>query len=132
MGDVITPIVALPGFFAGMFLWAQCTRWVGLLYVSVSKDGGDFLGPRKRRLLWAVPFLALLHPAPWLTGAAVLFAFRTFRGDAAPGWSWFFGGLALALLFMLLGTLTVIVRWRHLRKLQANGPDKSLEQKPGK
>ena len=70
MSEVITPLLGFAGLFAGMLLWVQFTRWVALLYVSGSKEGGDFLGPPKRRLLWATPFLALLHPAPWLVGAA--------------------------------------------------------------
>jgi hypothetical protein len=128
MSDVLTPFLGFAGLLAGMLLWAQFTRWVGLLYVSGSKEGGDFLGPPKRRLLWAIPFLALLHPAPWLLGAAVFFAFRATRGDMGAGGSWFFGGLALALLFMILITLAVLARWRRVRQSQVGGPNNSLER----
>jgi hypothetical protein len=132
MSDVISPIFGFAGFFAGMLLWAQFTRWVALLYVSGSKDGGDFLGPPKRRLLWAIPFLALLHPAPWLLGATAFFALRALRGDVATGWSWFIGGVALALLFMSLSALAVLVRWRRSRHSQASAPNKSLERARGR
>jgi hypothetical protein len=128
MIDLVTPIFGFAGFFAGMILWVQFTRWMGLLYVSGSKDGGDFLGPPKRRLLWAIPFLAVLHPAPWLIGAAGIFAFRALRADAGGGGTWFFGGLSLALLFMILTTVSVLARWRNLRRSQGSGPNKSLER----
>src|SRR3954466_7260583 len=121
--SLFTPLLAFAGFFSGMLLWLQFTRWAILLYVSASKNGGDFLGPPKRRLLWAIPFLALLHPAPWLLGAAVFFMFRAMRGDTGAGWSWFLGGLALALVFMLLSTLTMLARWRRLRHSQPSGSD---------
>jgi hypothetical protein len=111
----LTPFLGFAGFFAGMMLWAQFTRWVGLLLVSGSKDGGDFLGPPKRRLIWVIPFLALVHPAPWLLGAAIFFAFRSIRGATGAGWIWFFGGVVLALLYMLFSTLTLLVRWRRSR-----------------
>ena len=127
MIDIVTPIFGFAGFLAGMILWVQFTRWVGLLYVSGSREGGDFLGPPKRRLLWAIPFLALLHPAPWLIGMAGIFAFRAFRADADGSGAWFFGGLSLALLFMTLTTVSVLARWRHLRRSQGGGPDKSLD-----
>jgi hypothetical protein len=128
MSEVITPLVGFAGIFAGMLLWVQFTRWVALLYVSGSKEGGDFLGPPKRRLLWATPFLALLHPAPWLVGTATFFAFRTLRGNTSTEWKWFFGGMALALLFMGGSTLAVFARWRHMRHSQISGPNKSLER----
>jgi hypothetical protein len=129
MIDVVTPIFGFAGFFAGMILWVQFTRWVGLLYVSGSKEGGDFLGPPKRRLLWAFPFLALLHPAPWLLGVAGIFAFRDLRAYAGGSGTWFFGGLFLALLFMIPTTVSVLARWRHLRRSQGSGPTKSLERR---
>jgi hypothetical protein len=128
MSEVITPLFGFAGFFAGILLWVQFTRWLALLYVSGSKEGGDFLGPPKRRLLWAIPFLALLHPAPWLIGMAASVAFRTLRRNSSVGWSWFFGGLVLALLFMGLSTLAALARWRRLRHLPASGPNKSLER----
>lgn len=94
--------------------------------MSGSKHGGDFLGPPKRRLLWATPALALLHPAPWLIGVAAVLGFRTFRADSTEGWGWFFGGLSLAFLLMILSTMAVLVRWRRLRHSESIGPHKSL------
>jgi hypothetical protein len=64
-------------------------------------------------LIWVVPLVALLHPAPWFVGAAVVLVFRTFRGDIAGPWSWFFGALFISLLLMLLSTLVFIARWRR-------------------
>jgi hypothetical protein len=60
VSDVIAPIFGFAGLFAGMLLWVQFMRWLMLLYVSGSKHGGDFLGPPKRRLLWAISALTML------------------------------------------------------------------------
>ena len=128
MSDVTTPIFGLAGFVAGMLLWVQFTRWVGLLYVSGSKAGGDFLGPPKRRLIWAIPFVALLHPAPWLIGVTGIFASRAVHSDAEGSAVWFVAGLSLAVLFMILTTVAAIARWRRLQSSRAGGPNKSLER----
>jgi hypothetical protein len=117
--DVLFPIFAFGGFLAGMLLWVQFTRWIGLLYVTWQKNSGDFLGPPKRRLIWAIPFLAVLHPAPWLVGAAAIFAFRSIRADVGGSPTWFFGGLSFALLFMIVSTAMTVARWRRLRNLQS-------------
>ena len=113
MSDVITPLCGLVGFFAGMSLSMQVTRWVALLYVSGAKEGGDFLGPPKRRLVWAIPFVGLLHPAPWMVGVLGFLAFRAFRSNGPAGWKWFFGGLLVAWLFMAISFAFALARWRH-------------------
>lgn len=128
MAAVLSPGLALVGFLAGLLLWAQLTRWVGLLYVSGSREGGDFLGPPKRRLIWAIPLLTLLHPTPWIIGAAILFAFRAFTGSLGPGWAWFFGGLSIAILFMGSIAIAMISRWRKAALSQVGGPNKSFER----
>jgi hypothetical protein len=109
-------IAAGCGFVAGLLLWVQLARWMLLLYVSGSKDGGDFLGPPRKRLLWALPFMALLHPAPWLIGATGFFGMRTMVGNSATGAKWFFGGLFLAVLLMSLTALLLLVRWHRSRQ----------------
>ena len=114
MGNLISPLLGFAGFYAGLLLWTQFTRWVVLLHAAASKEGGDFLGPPRRRLLWAIPFLALLHPAPWLLGAMVFLAFRTLGADAAGAWPWFFGGLVIALLVMMFSSLAMLARWRRM------------------
>jgi len=116
MSQVATPALSVFGFFIGMSLWTQLTRWVALLYVSGSNQGGDFLGPPKRRLLWAFPIVGLFHPAPWLLCAAVFFGIRAYRSHAAEGWAWFFGGLSFAVLYMILSTVVALIRWRRLRR----------------
>ena len=115
----------LAGFIAGVILWVQFTRWIGLLYVSVSKQGGDFLGPPKRRLLWAIPFVALLHPAPWLVAAAALFAVRALRSEAEGSGVWFFCGLSIALLLMGLTTALTLARWYASNRSQVRRDDNS-------
>ena len=50
----------------------QLSRWALLLSTTVSTHGGDFLGTPKRRLIWALPFVALLHPAFWLLCVVLL------------------------------------------------------------
>ena len=128
MTEVATPALSVLGFFAGTLLWTQFTRWVGLIYVSGSKHGGDFLGPPRRRLLWAAPVVGLLHPAPWLIVAAAYLGIRAYRFHAGEGWAWFFGGLSLALLLMTLTTVLALGRWRRLRQSEPSGPKKSLER----
>ena len=128
MRDAFTPFFGVAGFIAGLLLSTQLTRWAVLLYESGSKQGGDFLGPPRRRLLWAMPFVALLHPAPWLTGVAGVFTFRAIRADAWGGGTWFFGGLSAALLFMAFTAVTLLTRWRRIRHLQPGGPATSLER----
>ena len=132
MSDVTTPIFGVAGVLAGTFLWLQFIRWMGLLYVAGSKEGGDFLGPPKRRLLWAIPFIALLHPAPWLICIAGICAFRAIRADAGGIGTWFFGGLIIAQLQMIHTTAITLTRWRRLRHSQASGPNKSLERTRGR
>jgi hypothetical protein len=128
MAGVLSLGLALLGIVAGMFLWAQMTRWVVLLYVSGSREGGDFLGPPKRRLIWAIPFLTLLHPTPWIIGAAIFFAIRAFRGSIGPGWAWFFGGVSIAILLMSSITVAMIAHWRKSALSQVGGTNKSLER----
>ena len=113
MNHIASLLAGFAGFFVGMLLWVQFTRWLGLLFVSGSRHGGDFLGEPKRRLIWAIPFLGLLHPAPWLLAAAAYLGYRAFHGDLAAGWNWFFGGLLLAFTFMLATAASAILRWRR-------------------
>src|SRR4051794_36051313 len=104
MSDIALPAFGFLGFFAGLLFVAQFTRWGVLVHVTCSMHGGDFLGAPRRRLIWATPFVALLHPVPWLMFAAAVLGYRTLAANTASGWSWFFGGLSLAILFLLFTT----------------------------
>jgi hypothetical protein len=128
VSGIIALAFGFAGFFAGLMLWVQFTRWLGLLYVTASKEGGDFLGPPKRRLLWAIPFVALLHPAPWLIGIFGFFAVRAISSDAAGDGNWFLGGVTVALFFMTLLALTTLARLGRLRQSQKNGNDNSRQR----
>jgi hypothetical protein len=50
-----------------MIAISQMGHWVTLMVTTLAKHGGDFLGEPRRRLLFAFPFVALLHPGLWLT-----------------------------------------------------------------
>jgi hypothetical protein len=67
-------------------------------------------------LIWATPFLAILHPAPWLIVAAVFAGRHKLRADSGTGWEWFYGGLVLALLLMIISTAIALLRWHRHRR----------------
>jgi len=115
MFDLTHAALGILGFFVGLSFWTQFTRWVVLMATTGSKHGGDFLGPPRRRLLWAVPFVAVLHPVPWRLGAGVIASFMSFHNAAGFGWTWFFGGLWLGVLLMALTTAVVLARVRRVK-----------------
>jgi hypothetical protein len=64
--------MAILGFFTGSLLVRQILRWLALLAVTTAKQGGDFLGPPRRRLLWVVPFVVFFHPGLYLISALIV------------------------------------------------------------
>jgi hypothetical protein len=128
MSTLLPHVFGIAGFFSGLLLWVQFTRWLGLIAVSGSKLGGDFLGEPKRRLLWAAPFVALLHPAPWFMCAAGILGYRAFRYGGWGASDWFFVGSCLAVRFMLVMTFAFLTRWRRLSSSVVSGPNASIER----
>ena len=113
MGDEL--LLLLPGFLCGLFLWMQFLRWFALIHVTVAKEGGDFLGPPKRRLVWATPLVAALHPAPWLISGIAFAGVLSFRDDTATRAHGFFVALGVGVLIQALGALLTLRRIRRAR-----------------
>jgi hypothetical protein len=92
----VYPLAALAftffGFAAGGLLVMQTVRWGALLWVTTTAHGGDFLGPPRRRLLWAFPFVLLLHPVPYFVGFLVIFTIWALQGKVESTWLWLLGG----------------------------------------
>ncbi len=115
----VAPILLLMGFFAGTIFGTQVMRWGLLVHVTTTTHGGDFLGAPKRRLLWAFPFIVLLHPAPYLVVALVFFTVEALRGKVASIWMWPLAGFYAYILILGLKMLRV---YRRRRRWTSAGP----------
>ena len=102
------------GFCAGGLLLIQTLRWVALLCLTTATHGGDFLGPPRRRLIWAFPLVLLLHPVPYFVMFLVLFTIWALQGKVESIWLWLLGGLYFYAAFAGL-TLIRGFRIRHRR-----------------
>jgi len=118
---LLVPAFGFLGFFAGTLFSSQVMRWGALLWVSTTTHGGDFLGPPKRRLLWALPFVALFHSAPYLIALLIILTICTLQGKVGSPWLWFLGGFYTYLVIMSL-TLLKAYRKRRMRNVTA-GPN---------
>jgi len=119
--QLLAPLFVLAGFFGGSLLFIQGLRWGALLWVSTTTHGGDFLGPPKRRLLWVLPFVALLHPAPYLIVSLTVFTVWTLQRSMGSLFPWVLCGCYLNLAFNGLVTLRTYQLRR--RRLAAAGPN---------
>jgi hypothetical protein len=97
--QLLAPALVLAGFLAGSLFFIQLLRWAALLWVSTATHGGDFLGPPKRRLLWVFPFVALLHPAPYLLACVAVFTVWTLQGKMGSIFPWALCGCYLNIVF---------------------------------
>src|SRR5688572_17280531 len=104
---------ALAGLFAGVLLWVQVLRWLALVYTALRQHGGDFLGTPKRRLIWVTPFVALLHPAPWMLVALAYLLYRALATPLSGGWRWFLVGSATGVCLQGATTLLAMLRLRR-------------------
>jgi hypothetical protein len=109
---LFVPFLAIAGFFAGSLFFQQILRWGALIWVATTTHGGDFLGPPRRRLLWVLPFVVLLHPAPYLVAFLIGLTVWALLGKAGPVWPWLLGGFYLNLTFSGL----VVLRSYRLRR----------------
>ena len=107
------PLIAILGFVAGSFVAQQVLRWIALLSVVTAKQGGDFLGPPRRRLLWAVPFVVILHPALYIISALLVITILGLFHRLAGGWSWFLVGLYI---YVIVTGLSIVSRYRRIRR----------------
>ena len=115
------------GSLAAIILLPQMLRWFSLIYTAITPHEGDFLGPPKRRLLWAAPFLFLMHPAPFLiTGLIAVSALTLFGRMPAP-WTWLLLGFYSYTAFVSLLFTLKIKRIRRAR-VKRGKPNQRLER----
>jgi hypothetical protein len=111
--DVLPIVLIAAGFFFGMIFVPQLLRWALLIQTSFGLHGGDFLGAPKRRLLWAAPFILLLHPLPYLIVGTVVFTGLAALGRVSVGWLWFLDGFYTYALLMGVLLVTTLLRARR-------------------
>lgn len=118
------PNIALVGVgsLAAVILLPQLLRWLTLIYTAITPQGGDFLGPRKRRLLWALPLLFLVHPMPYLTIGLITVSALALLGRMPALWTWLLLGFYLYAVFLSLLIAAKIARQRRARS-KAENPD---------
>lgn len=112
-----SPFAFALGFFAAALLLSVVGHWAAVLGAVLGKHGGDFLGPPKRRLLWAAP-LAIVHPAPFLIVAALAGGVMAGLVLLGRSWEWFFAGLYGALAYV---GVFASMAWRRAKARRA-GP----------
>ena len=121
MDALLAPVLLFLGFFAGTLFGAQMLRWGALLWVSTTTHGGDFLGPPKRRLLLVLPFVLLLHPAPYLVAFVFVFTVLAFQGKVGTMWLLLLGGIYV---YVAIAGLLMLKSYRLQRRRRANaGPN---------
>ena len=118
---LLAPILVLAGFFAGSLFFQHVVRWGALIWVSTTTHGGDFLGPPRRRLLWVFPFVALLHPAPYLFTFLIVSTVWALQGKVGSILPWLLAGFYLNFAF---SGLVMLRSYRLQRQRRANaGPN---------
>ena len=85
-------LLAVPGAFLGMILIPALMRWGLLIHTSLTKQGGDFLGAPRRRLLWFAPIVFLFHPMPYIVVGLLVTSVLAAIGRLSTGWLWFLAG----------------------------------------
>ena len=105
MDALLAPPLILAGFFVGTVFGTQMMRWGALLWVSTTTHAGDFLGPPGRRLLWVLPFVALLHPGLYLLALVVVITVWALQGKIGSLWLWALAGFYAYLVFASLSML---------------------------
>ncbi|HEV7606998.1 MAG TPA: hypothetical protein VGO61_06660 [Steroidobacteraceae bacterium] len=108
-------VLAVAGCIVGSLCSTQVTRWLALVFVTSQKIGGDFLGAPKRRLLWALPFVAVLHPGFWLLIAVPIVTVRAVQSPSER-LTWFLAGFYF---FIALMALAMIATFKRARRRKA-------------
>jgi len=111
--EPVLPIIAISGFFVGSVAVQQLLRWTALLSVATSRQEGDFLGPPRRRLLWVVPFVVLLHPGLYIIAALVTITNCYLRHQLSSEWGWFLVGVYINI---IVTGLRIASRYRRFRR----------------
>jgi hypothetical protein len=87
-----------------------------LVYTTVTPQSGDFLGPAKRRLMWASPFLFLFHPAPYLVVGLVTATLLAILGRLSNVWASLLLGFYAYAVFLGLLIVARLLRKRQLHR----------------
>jgi hypothetical protein len=111
--DTTLPIIAILGFFTGSLVVQQILRWIALLSVATAKQGGDFLGPPRRRLLWVVPFVVFFHPGSYMISALIVSTGLCFLEWPGGEWGWFLMGLYI---YVIVSGLLIASKYRRIRR----------------
>ena len=111
--ETALPLLAILGFFAGTLVVPQILRWIALLSVTTAKQGGDFLGPPRRRLLWIVPFVVLFHPTLYMIGALIVYTGFCLFNRSGGELGWFLVGLYA---YIITSGLSIASRYRRMRR----------------
>jgi hypothetical protein len=115
MNALLLPLFVLLGVMAGSLIGTQTGRWIALIWISTTQHSGDFLGPPRRRLLWALPFIVIVHPAPYIICMVAAVTSCCFRGRMPVGWAWFLAGFYLYLVLVGWKVLALFRRRQLLR-----------------
>jgi hypothetical protein len=107
--------LAALGFIVGMVVVPYLLRWIALLHTTFGLHGGDFLGPPKRRLLWATPLIILVHPAPYFLVGAVAITVLAARGRISGGWVWLLVGFCAYAVFMAMMMMRILKARKRAR-----------------
>jgi hypothetical protein len=119
LGLVRRAVTAIPlaivGFFFGILFVPQLFRWIVLVRTAVAPQEGDFLGPLRRRLLWATPLVLLMHPAPYLLLDICWIAVRAAMGRVPYPWPSILAGFCAGVALIVASTVIRLVSLRRLR-----------------
>ena len=110
--------LALVGFIFGVLFVPQLFRWIFLVYTTVAPQQGDFLGPPRRRLLWATPFALFMHPAPYFLLGILWLAVRAAMGRIPYPWPAILAGFCAGAVF---NGLASVLRFARLRRSRLTG-----------
>jgi len=118
--QMVTIGLTAAGAFLGMVLVPLLLRWAVLVHTTFKLHGGDFLGAPKRRLLWAAPFVLLLHPALYFVAVLVVLSISAVRGRISEGWLWVTVGFCAYSLFIGMFTALTVMKVRKRARTARN------------
>ena len=94
-------IAFLPGLFAGSMCFGLIVHWVTLLLSGLRRNPIDAPLPTTGRVLGRI--FTVIHPVPWLLLVGLPYGIHHLLTDPpAPGWRWFFAGMAVAVVGSVL------------------------------
>jgi uncharacterized membrane protein YhhN len=111
--ETALPIMAILDFFTGSLVIQQILRWITLLSVATAKQGDDFLGPPRRRLLWVVPFVVFFHPGLYMIGALIVSTGFCLLNRPGGESGWFLLGLCFN---VIVSGLLIASKYRRIRR----------------